>query len=199
MAEWSLREVRYARLVARASRGDRRAFGALYDALQPVIWAYVSRRVSTQADAEDLVSRVFQRMLENLDRYDAKKAGVRTWAFAIARNQVIDHLRTRRAVVGLHEAGEDVHLTAVAPSDPVGRLDDQRRVARLQALVEDYPPQVREMLALRFGDGLRYREIGELLGLSEDAVKQRFSRTVRELERRLADPPNNRKAEGYAT
>jgi RNA polymerase sigma-70 factor (ECF subfamily) len=54
------------------------------------------------------------------------------------------------------------------------------------------------MFAMRFGDGLRYREIGRLLGLSEAAVKQRFSRTLRELRARAKHAANEEGKVDYA-
>ena len=51
-------------------------------------------------------------------------------------------------------------------------------------LIASLPADTREMFGLRFGDGLRYGEIATLLGTSEAAVKQRFSRVLRELRTR---------------
>ncbi len=50
------------------------------------------------------------------------------------------------------------------------------------------PSQIQEMFALRYGEGLRLREIADYLGLSESAVKKRFSRTLRELRERSRNP-----------
>lgn len=194
MVDWTPAALGLARLVARARRGDRAAFGTLYDRLHPTVWGYVSRRVPNRQDAEDLVSRVFARLLEHLDRYDPHKSNVRTWALAIARNLVIDHFRTSKAIVGLHEVGAATELVT-----PDREVEGRAQVRRLRALMADYPPEIQDMFALRFGEGLRYREIATVLGLSEDAVKQRFSRTVRELKRRLEETPAEGKAERYAT
>ena len=56
------------------------------------------------------------------------------------------------------------------------------------------------MFALHYGQGLRYREIGKLVGMNEDAVKQRFSRVRRQLRARLQkDEPQTRTTGGRAT
>ena len=57
-------------------------------------------------------------------------------------------------------------------------------VAFLSGLLAEHPAEIREMFALRFGQVLSYREIAACLGLSESAVKQRFSRTLRELRKK---------------
>lgn len=195
----SLRETlsaaRLSRQASRAAAGDAEAFRQLYRALHPLVWRYVSRRVVAQADVEDLVSRTFERMVEHLHRFDPARGNVRAWTLGIARNGVIDHLRGQRA--GRVDA-EVVERLADAALDPAQALEDDERDGRLRALLATYPAVVREMFALRFGDGLRVREIAALLDLSEAAVKQRFARTLRELRDKLRDGAQQKGAAGYA-
>jgi RNA polymerase sigma-70 factor (ECF subfamily) len=138
------------------------------------------------------VAKVFHRVLEHLDRFDPAKASVRGWVIGIARNAVIDHLRMRRDLVALDDAAE---LLAVVDPTPVG-LD--RRTEVVLAAVRELPAATREMLALHFGDGLRYREIAELTGGTEAAVKQRMARALRELRARVAEPVRSKGAAVHA-
>lgn len=196
-ASMSLRQTltaaRLSRLAEKASRGDAEAFRRLYRGLHPIVWRYVSRRIGSEADVEDLVARVFERTVEHLPRFDEKRGGVRGWVLGITRNAVIDHFRAQR-MPGDPDA---VERLADAALDPAQALEDDQRDDALRALLGAYPPQVREMFSLRFSDGLRLREIAELLDLSEAAVKQRFSRTLRELRTKLRANQTDRAA-GYA-
>jgi RNA polymerase sigma-70 factor (ECF subfamily) len=74
----------------------------------------------------------------------------------------------------------------------------RERVELLAELVRELPPDVREIFALRYADGLRHREIAEVCGLSVAAVKQRVSRARRELKARLRDREREQEAKGYA-
>jgi RNA polymerase sigma-70 factor (ECF subfamily) len=180
------------RLVRRAAEGDARAFRTLYRALHPAVHGYVGRRVATPADVEDLVARVFHRVVENLARFDASKASVRGWVLGITRNAVIDHLRTRREIVALEDGPE---LLAVV--DPIADGPDPRTAAIL-AGVRELPASTREMIALHFADGLSYREIAELVGSTEAAVKQRMARALRELRTLVREPEPAKGAARYA-
>lgn len=181
----ALQRFRLARLVRRAQRGDARAFSALFAALHPVVYGYLAARVRVRADAEDLTAVTLHRFVERLDRYDASRGGVRAWVMSIARNALIDHIRkTRRTDVAPLTDVE--HLLADARFAPDGPQVDPRLHQIAEAL-GDFPPSTREMFALRYGDGLTVAEIAAVLGISEAAAKQRFSRTLRALERKL-DP-----------
>lgn len=180
----TLLDARLSRQARKASAGDAEAFRGLYRVLHPVVWRYVSRRVGGRADVEDLVSRTFARMVEHLERFDPERGSVRAWSIGIARNAVIDHLRAQR---GRGADAEAVERLADAALDPAGALEADERDAGLRALLAEYPPVVREMFSLRFGDGLRAREIAALVGMSEAAVKQRFARTLRELRGKLRE------------
>lgn len=170
-------------LCRRAAAGDARAFRALYRELHPVVFAYVARRVAIVADAEDLVARVFHRMLDHLHRYDPARASVRGWVITIARNLVVDHHRTARAHTPLEGDGDE---GGALPDLAVLEGPDARTLA-LREHLGRLPAGTREMLALHFADGLRYREIADVVGLSEAAVKQRMARALRELRVRLAE------------
>ena len=191
---WNLRDRLQMRLAKRAAAGDRAAFRALYLRLFPLVDGYVHRRIRSEADAQDLTARVFHRVLEHLPRYDAGRGTVRTWVLTLARNVVIDHMRSLRPGASL----DDVALLADASFLPDAGLIRDEQTLLIRGLLCAYSSEVRDMLALRFGDGLRYREIAQLLGSTEAAVKQRFSRILREL-REQAEQLEKRGATPYVT
>lgn len=176
-----LRDEIQARRVVRAREGDAAAFKALYRELHPAVAAFVGRRIRVRADAEDLVSRVFFAFLKNLASYERSRGSVHGWILTIARNAIVDHLRARRPAVPLEAVAE----VLPGAGDLLGELLDRERHGQLATLVAGLPAEVRELLALRFADGLRHAEIAGMLGLSEAAVKQRVSRALRELRARM--------------
>ncbi len=145
-----------------------------------MVYGYCAARVSVRADAEDLTSSVFHRVVDRMQTYDASRGSVRAWVLTIARNALIDHLRRSRRHAPWSEVEDAL---ADARYGPQTEAVDER-LLKVRAALAAYPPQVREMFALRYGDGLRTKEIASLLELSEAAVKQRFSRVLRELKRR---------------
>ncbi|MBX7077895.1 MAG: sigma-70 family RNA polymerase sigma factor [Nannocystaceae bacterium] len=182
-----------AKLARRAAGGDVAAFRTLYRALHPAVHAYVGRRVAAAAEAEDLVARVFQRMVEHLPRFDPTRASVRGWVLSIARNAVIDHFRTHREHAPFED---DDHVAAPLP---LPRDDIDERTAAVRAMIETLPATTREMLSLHFTDELGYREIAAVVGTTEAAVKQRMARALRELRTRLREGDEAKGAERYAT
>lgn len=180
---WPLRDELHARRLARAREGDGEAFRALYRDLHPEVSRFVARRVRARADAEDLTARVFVAFVERLRDYDRGRGSVRGWLLAIARNAIIDHFRRVRPTA---TPGE---LLDALPCDAAGPLDgllERERLDQLAALVRGLDPEARELLSLRFADGLRHREVAAILGLQEAAVKQRVSRILRDLRARLS-------------
>lgn len=177
---WPLRDAWLSRLLVRSQRGDREAFRDLYRALYGPVSRYLRRRVPSAADAEELIGQVFFRLLESLDRVDPRKGTVLVYALSMARNALVDEARSRAGLVP-----EDA-AAAVPDSGagPLERLMGDEDVMRVRSELAKLPAETRELLMLRFGDGLRFAEIAQVLGLSEAAVRQRTSRAVRELRSR---------------
>src|SRR5690242_16938052 len=129
------------RLVADARDGDTWAFGVIFDHYHEAIYRFIASRVNRPSDAEDLTQHVFVKALEALPRYEARGVPFGGWLFRLARNAVIDHVRTRRehseldAVAGrAHgDAGPDEIAVVRQELDAVGSalamLTDEQREA----------------------------------------------------------------------
>ncbi len=181
---WPSRDEQLHELCTRARCGDRKAFQELYGALYEPVSAYVGRRVHSREDAEDLVGRIFMRLLERFPEIDLEKGTVRMFVLVMARNAVIDYRRTRR-----REGGGEATLSVLedGAGTPLDALMHEEELTRMKHVLSELPEDTREMLELRYGDGLAHKEIAGLLGVQEAAVKQRFSRTLRMLRDKMKE------------
>jgi RNA polymerase sigma-70 factor, ECF subfamily len=165
------------KLLERARSGDRDAFVQLYRSLYPPLWRFVARRTPRTEDAEDVLARVFEKLLSRLDGVDTSRGHLRVFLFTAARNALVDAARSKRAALEL----EEVEPLLVEPRTPLETLLAGEQAEAVRGQVAALPAEARQLLALRYGDGLGHREIAALLGLSPAAVRQRLSRALRSL------------------
>jgi RNA polymerase sigma-70 factor (ECF subfamily) len=180
---WPSQNDRWRELLERSRKGDRQAFQSLYLDLYAPVAKFVGRRVRHREDSEDLVARVFHKLLQRLDDFDGRRGSVRMFVLSIARNLVIDHVRAARRAVPIDDLAG---VLADETGTPLDNLVAGEELRQVRAVLLEFPPDVREMFALHYGDGLRHAEIASLLGLETAAVKQRFSRTLRAIREKLA-------------
>jgi RNA polymerase sigma-70 factor (ECF subfamily) len=175
-----------AQLVERA-KGDREAFGQLYDRYVRRVYGVIHARVGDRAEAEDLTAQVFLRALENLSRLDPSRGGFGAWVFRIARNLVVDRHRrnSRRVTLPVEEApprqGLPAPPEAGAPDGPEESAIGRERAAHLWQRVSQLPRAQRQAIELRFIHGLKTAEIAAVMGRSPAAVKQLTHRALERL------------------
>ncbi len=180
------------RLVEAAKAGDAEAFGALFDAYHDAVYRYVASRVGRPSDAEDLTQVVFVKVLEALPRYEARGVPFGGWLFRLARNTVIDHVRTRR---------EHIELDALAerPDEQPGPEDlaqARQQIEAVGAALAELTEEQRDAIALRFFAGLSAHEAAIAMGKQEGTVRGLQFRGIAALRRRLGLPePNERRGE----
>ena len=169
------------RLVDEARAGDAWAFGRLFDHYHLQVYRYVVSRVRSPSDAEDLTQLVFVKALEALPRYESRGIPFGGWLFRLARNAVIDHVRTRHEhadlAASVDQAGRDAGPDELA----VHRQDIEAVRSALSALTEDQ----RDAIALRFFAGLSAREAAEAMGKQEGTVRGLQFRAIAALRRQL--------------
>ncbi len=168
-------------LVERARDGDEVAFAALYAAFAPRVYRFFRFRVSTAEAAEDLMQRVFLKMIEQLPSYRNRGLPFGAWLFRVARNAWIDDHRTSRPAVALDSLAE-------RPSD---RNDPEAMVVasddwdRVRKAVNGLQPDQQEVIACRFFAELSPRETAVQMGRSEGSVRVLQHRAMAALRRRL--------------
>ena len=159
-------------LVAAAARGNRDAFGELYQRFSRAVHGVLIARL-TREDAEDLVQDVFMHAFTRLAdlRQPAAFGG---WICAIARSRASDHYRRTRPTEPLAD-------TVAASDRPDIVAEAQRALKAIQTLPEAY----RETLVLRLVEGLSGPEIAAVTGLTPDSVRVNLHRGFRLLRERL--------------
>lgn len=165
-----------AELVRQFQVGQVTCFGQLYDQYIEKVYAFIYYRTRHQETAEDITSLVFTKALEHLPTFSPDAGTFQAWLYRIARNAVIDHYRTSRQTDPLesafHVGQEDAAMHG---------LDDRESLRQIRELLHEFTPEQRDVVLLRVWDGLSYREIGQILGKSEDSCKMLFSRTIRKI------------------
>jgi RNA polymerase sigma-70 factor, ECF subfamily len=160
-----------------AARRDPQAFLALYDRYFERVLGYVRLRTRDESTCEDVTSVVFTTALEKLPRFrgDGTFAG---WLFQIARNAVHDVHRRR--------------VVAPLPDEPVGSEPDveerflaYERAAHLHAQIRQLTPEQQHLVALRYGAGLAFDEIGEIVDAPPGTVRVRMHRILEQLRGRF--------------
>lgn len=174
-----------------AQRGDADAFARLYDQYSQVVYRYVFFRVSDHCLAEDITSETFLRALRRIASISYQGRDVAAWFITIAKNLVLDHVKSSRhrlevpthdlahtwTAQGHQQVGPEQHVLTAAAHVELGRC------------VRALNPEQRECILLRFGHGLSVTETAAHMRRNEGAVKALQHRAVRRLAQLLPDDP----------
>ena len=156
-------------LLQRVQTGDRDAFASLVDRYQRRAFTVALRMLGRRQDAEDAVQQAFLRLYEARAAYNSRWR-LSTWFYRILINACVDELRRRRPQVPLDEWDD-------AADDSAHReVETMERGRLLQAALATVPVEARIVLTLYYGDGLGYREIGAIRGISVNTVKTHLRR-----------------------
>lgn len=163
------------RTLIEAAQADPARFVELYERHFHRVYAYVARRVSSRAEAEDVTSEVFEHALTNLRKFEWRGVPFLAWLFRIAANALAD--RWRRDARDSHELPPDI-------PDAREAEDIERRAIVVQ-VVDRLPDVQRQVIEMRFVDQKSIREIAAVLDRSEGAVKQLQLRALENLRKYL--------------
>ncbi|HBL15653.1 MAG: hypothetical protein A2X36_05995 [Elusimicrobia bacterium GWA2_69_24] len=155
-------------------------FSQLYDDYFARVYNYVRYRVEDAATADDVVSGVFERILGKMDTYRPERGPLDAWVFAVARNGVNDHFRSRRwrSWLPLDLLPERASREPEAPA----LLEEEETRRALTVALRGLDDRERDLLGLRFGTGISNREIASMTGLTESNVGVILHRAVKRLQ-----------------
>jgi RNA polymerase sigma-70 factor (ECF subfamily) len=179
-------------LMARVGDDDTAALGELFERYHLSLFGFLLRLAGDRATAEDLAQEVFWRLWEQRARYDPKRPFA-TWLYTIARRMAWNELqRAGHRTARFSELSEaDQQRFEAGEADADGRAPEEQvlaadRRSQVQAALQTLPPDQRLCLVLREYEGRSHREIGEIMGCSENNARVLTHRARRALRPLLA-------------
>jgi RNA polymerase sigma-70 factor, ECF subfamily len=182
-------------LIRAVQRGDHDAFEQLVRAYDQSVLRLALNLLRSQEDARDVFQEAFLRVYRNIDtfRFDCS---FHTWLYRIVTNICLDYLRKRKvrkeepAVVDTAEGPMDRmndFEEAGAHADPERTMWNRQLSHRIEGALGLLTPRERMVFELRHYQGLRLRNIGEILGTSEEAAKNCLFRATQKMRTELGD------------
>lgn len=159
--------------IARALHGDQNAYAALYDQFAAGLYRLCYSLLMNEQDAEDILQESFLYAFKNLHRYDARKSALKTWLYTIAVSRCRNTYRRKRFLtvdISQWFGAELKAPPAEAPEAAVIRRDASDSITRA---LGELSPRLREAIVLRYGQGMTYREIAEVMGCPQKTAESR--------------------------
>lgn len=166
---------------------DEDAFAQLMQRWEQPIRNLCIRMTGDAHRGEDLAQEAFVRVFEKRQLYQAD-AKFSTWLWRIALNLCYDEQRriTRRGETALvNEEGEVIHEPVTDGSSPAENIEAAERAELVRLTLQKLPEVYRTVLVLRHYEGLKFREIAEVLDVPEGTIKSRMAEALTQMERLL--------------
>ena len=168
------------RLVRRAAGGDFEAFVKLYGIYLDRIYRYVFYQVKNKMTAEDITENVFIKAWKAISSCNGKEQTFSSWLYRIAHNHVIDIFRSQ-------QKERTIEMDAIAELRHPGlALETELEHKELLDSMACLPPNQRQVIILKFIEGLDNCEVGQIMGKNQGAIRVLQMRALTKLREKLS-------------
>jgi RNA polymerase sigma-70 factor, ECF subfamily len=156
------------------------AFRPLYDHYYKTIFLFILHRVGEKELCADLTSQVFLKALQNIKRYQYKGLPFSAWLYRIAINEINDFFRgqAKQRYVAIEESQLNTLHSELTEEFSVEHLQ-----SRLEELLQRLEPDELHLLELRFFESRPFKEVADILNISEVYAKVKTYRTLEKLKK----------------
>lgn len=164
-------------LMQKVKSGDIDKLGLLFERHKKMLFGYFYKLTGSQSTSEDLVQNVFYKILKYRTkfRHDGKFL---PWMLAIAHNASMDHFQKNKK----YALDESYEWKTIDGANIDEQITKEEKLRQLKTAMSKLSPDKREILILSKIHGLRYKEIGEMLKCTENNVKTKVFRALRDLK-----------------
>jgi RNA polymerase sigma-70 factor, ECF subfamily len=169
-----------AELIQRTGAGDRTAFEKLYKRYARPVFGLALRRLGDRGRAEDALQETFVSVWRSARTYKPERGPGAPWLYGVARNAIVDRSRARSEPPA--EAPDEASLDA----GPDERAEGAWVQWRVHRALETLPEREREILRMRFEEGLTQTQIAEKIGISQMHVSRLIRKSLARMRDQLA-------------
>lgn len=187
-------------LLAGFRSGRTEAFGALVRRYERELYGYLRRYLGGSDLADDVFQNTFLQLYTKAGQYEEGRP-VRPWLYTIATHQAIDVLRRngRHQALSLDQHRKEqadgalhslVDLLESRGPGPMDQLEGEERREKVRAGVDSLPELLRQVVILAYYQGLKYREIADIIGIPVGTVKSRLHAALLKLQESWSQSPS---------
>ena len=176
-------------LVKNYLKGDPAALEFLVQKYLKPMYNFVFKYMHTPEAAEDVTQEAFLKIWKNIGKFNSKYK-FKTWAFTVAKNTALDHLKKKGFVALSSENSEGTPIEKILasyeplPEEAMEKLEDAQMVGRA---VQRLPEKYSRVLSLYYQNQLNFREISQILKASIHTIKTHHRRALIYLKKELRD------------
>lgn len=164
-----------------ASKNDPAKFEYLYNKYHEQIFRYVFQRMDDKDLAFDVTSQVFMKALTNIHKYQFRGVPFASWLYRIAKSELYQAYKESNAKRTVNI--ETTHVYDIMSE--IDEDDNEDLKAQLIKEIAALPEKDLHLIELRFFEKRSYREIGQIIGLTENNAKVRAYRVLRKLQKQF--------------
>jgi RNA polymerase sigma-70 factor (ECF subfamily) len=166
-----------------ARRLDEDALAAVYDSFNLAIFYYAYRLLGEREAAEEIVAETFYRLLRSIGAGGGPEEHLKAYLYRVAHNLIVDHFR-RHPPVELNLDWENVPVHDLG-EDPMQEVEHSLEQAKVRQILWKLTPDQRQVVVLKYFEGLSNHEVSQILGKPVGAVKSLQHRALNALRRML--------------
>jgi RNA polymerase sigma-70 factor (ECF subfamily) len=170
-------------LIIEAAKQNPEHFGPLYDKYYKQIFGYVYQRMDCKDTAFDVTAQVFLKALTNINRYEFKGVPFASWLFRIAHSEVMQLFRDQKNKRAINADVGDLRHIYEEVSEPFF----EEYIPALQQLIKQLPEEDLQMIEMRFFEQRPFKEIAEILNITENNAKVRMYRILERLKKTITN------------
>ena len=162
--------------------GKEKAFSVVFDTYHRYLYVLACRYLMSDSYAEDAVQHTFMRLWEGRETFDYK-AGIKNLLFTILKNYILNEIRHENLVV--QKNYELAQLTEEVETEFLSELEDADFKTHFYRLIDQLPPQKREVCLLKIQQGMSNQEIADAMNISIPTVKSHYTQVIKLLRSQL--------------
>jgi RNA polymerase sigma-70 factor (ECF subfamily) len=170
-------------LIIEAAKLNPEHFGPIYDKYYKQIFGYVYQRMDCKDTAFDVTSQVFLKALTNLNRYEFKGVPFASWLFRIAHSEVMQLFRDQKNKRAINADVGDLKNIYEEVQEPFF----EEYIPALQHMIKELPEDDLHMIEMRFFEQRPFKEIAEILNITENNAKVRMYRILERLKKTITN------------
>jgi len=164
-----------------------RGFNAVYTKHRMRIYWYVYRKISKPEESEDITADTFLKLYERYDEVAPRgEKAVIAWLYTVARNGSIDHLRKQGVRPSRSIDDEEVDEATKMYDDFVEEAMTEQEIGQIRKVLVHVDSSSQEILQLRYEEGMKFKDISQIVGKSEGACKMILYRALEQVREDLA-------------